>query len=60
MAMLAATSHPGPILDAIWGHCAIYTHQKVQPAALHCSLATWRIRPASSLVRTVHGAFYVP
>ena len=31
------------VLYGIWGHWTIYTHAKVQPAALHCSLATWRI-----------------
>ena len=35
----AGHDHPGPLLGAIWGHWAIYTHHKVQPAALHCSLA---------------------
>ena len=43
MAMLAMT-----ILVHFWVldvamHWAIYTHHKVQPAALHCSLATWLI-----------------
>jgi hypothetical protein len=39
----AGHDHPGPLLGAILGHCAIYTHPKAQPAALYCSLATWRI-----------------
>jgi hypothetical protein len=32
--------HPVPLFGGILGHCAIYTHPKVQPAALYCSLAT--------------------
>jgi hypothetical protein len=30
-------------LGFILNNWAIYTHTKVQPAALHCSLATWRM-----------------
>ena len=30
----AGHDHPGPLLDAILGHWAIYTHPKVQPVAL--------------------------
>jgi hypothetical protein len=37
----AGHDHPGPLLAVILGHCATYTHPKVQPAALYCSLATW-------------------
>ena len=54
--------HPGPPLDAILGQWTVYTHTRIQPAVLHCSLATWRIldQPAVCLVWTLHGAFYEP
>jgi hypothetical protein len=51
----AGHDHPGPLLGAILGHCAIYTHPKVQPVALHCSLATWCVLYALTAHKPAHG-----
>jgi hypothetical protein len=41
--VMLAMKNPCPLLGGILGHCVIYTHPKVQPARLYCSLATWRM-----------------
>ena len=59
----AGHDHPGPFLGAIWDDWAIYTHPKPQGSTYRTTLQPSHLshnRPASSLVWTVNGAFYVP
>jgi hypothetical protein len=63
MVMLAMTIlvHFG-VLYLYWVSERIYTHTRIQPAALHCTLQPRHLahtRPANSPVWTVHDAFYV-